>query len=181
MADEIKDKSKKIPPKWWTNIISDLERASLAAQKSYDKPGVIIGKDTDKYNSDITIGYYIRLDSDKVGYYPVKNSDKTFPVGAKLKGELPKPTDIIDEPPIESYIYSVIKERINLIPSMWLRKIIGKIVAGKPITPKEDLRPFHSWILIPVDKRSKALIDLLYRAVEYEGLKGLYRFNDILE
>ena len=179
--EETNSKKKKIPPKWWTKVISDLERASLAAQKSYKIPNVVIGIETNDATGS-TIGYIIRMNDGNVGYYPQKDIKKHLPVGARIKGNLPKPQKVIDEPLIESYAYEVVKENVALIPRLWLRKVIGKIIQGEPITMKQDLKAFPEWILLPADKKvNKDLIDLLYRATRYEGIKGLSRFNDILQ
>lgn len=176
--------SKKIPPTWWVKVISDLERASLAAQKSFLVPNTVIGTITQNDREGEVDGYLIRRKDGSVGYYTKAEVKQELPVGAKIRNELPKPEYELSgamEATIEVYAYEVIRENVRLVPRLWLRKVLRKILQGKPITMKEDLKAFPAWVLIPVEKREdKSLIDLLYRATRYEGLKGLSRFNDIV-
>jgi hypothetical protein len=78
-------------------------------------------------------------------------------------------------------VVEVIRQNVSLIPKLWLRGIILKILKGVPITPKQDLKPFPVWIaLYPAEKKQdKELIDILYRVTQYEGIKGLARYNDL--
>jgi len=171
---------KKIPPKWWANVISDIERATQAAKVSFNDTNIVLGTETDDTNN--ILGYLIRVSDKSIGYYSVDKIKRKLPVGSKIKNKLPEPEEKREEPKLEVYIFEVIRENITLIPKMWLRKVIDKIVNGKPITIKEDLVPFPKWVLLPLDKREdKALIDILYRATRYEGIRGLARFNDVLE
>jgi len=166
-------------PKWWTNVIKDLEIATQVARKSFVRSNVVVGAIPDDITG-LSIGYLIRLEDSRVGYYSAETTGKNLPVGSHIKGELPEPERVEEEPLIESYIFEVIKENVALIPRMWLNKVIRKIVNGQPITKKEDLKAFPEWVLLPVDKRSdKVLIDILYRVTRYEGMKGLARFNDL--
>lgn len=169
--------SKGTLPKWWTNVVGDIERAVAAARESFNTSNVVIGIDTD--NDGSPIGYMVRLPNE-VGYYPIDTIGHELPIGVKLRGEIPAAEYTAEEPPLESYIYEVIRENVVMIPRMWLRKVIGKIVKGQPITKKEDLKAFPEWVLLPTDKKAdKELIDILYRVTRYEGIKGLARFNDL--
>jgi len=169
--------SKKKPPGWWIKVIDDLEKATYAAKRIYKDSNIVLGINEDE--DDNIIGYLIRQQDGSVGYYPSKKIKKKLPIGSKIKGNLPKPEFIMEEPKLIHFITGVIYDNIKLVPKLWLRKILLKIIGGQPIVPKEDLKPFPEWVLIPSElRKDKALIDLLYRAVEYEGLKGLARFND---
>lgn len=174
-------RKKKIPPSWWVKVINDLERASLAAQRSFKTPNTVVGITEDSEGE--TTGYLIRHQSGGIVYYTASEVKHALPVGAKLKNDLPEPeyeVEGLPEVTIESYAFEVIRENINLIPRLWLRSVLGKILQGKPITMKEDLKAFPAWVLLPADKKDdKTLIDLLYRATRYEGLKGLKRYNDL--
>jgi hypothetical protein len=180
---------KKIPPKWWANVISDIERSISAARTSIHHPNIILGTEAEDIDEPQKItGYLIRMPGGKVGFYSAETIKRSLkikrdiPVGIKIPIPLPEPDELRDEPKIEAYVFEGIRENVKLIPKLWLRRIIIKIVNGKPITIKEDLIPFPKWVLLPFDKREdKALIDVLYRATRYEGVRGLARFNDILD
>ena len=175
------DSRKKVPPVWWTKVIGDLEKASIAAQKSFKIPNMVIGITQSQEDGTIT-GYLIRQKNGSVGYYSITDVPHKLPVGFKIKGELKTPFSMYPEPTIASYAFEVIRENIRLIPRLWLRKILGKILSGNPVTMKEDLKPFPEWVLLnPQKKKDKALIDLLYRVTRYEGVKGLARFNDLAD
>jgi len=166
------------PPIWWTKVIDDLKKAAIAAKKSFYTPNMVIGNIISD-DGNIT-GYLIRLSNGKIGFYPKDDVLQDLPVGVKITGKLKPPEKIYPEPDIASYAFEVIRENISLIPRLWLRKILSKLLSGKPITMKEDLKPFPEWILLPPNKKKdKALIDLLYRATRYEGIKGLARYNDL--
>lgn len=164
------------PPKWWTNVIKDIERAVNAGRRTFKEPGIVIGfSENDKAER---YGVLVRMRNGDVGYYSGKE-EVLPPMGSRLKGDLPSPESIIKEPAFESFVFEVIREKVKLIPRIWLRRIIKKMVEGKPITMEEDLKPFPEWVLLPGSRRKdKSLIDLLYRATRYEGLKGLERYND---
>jgi hypothetical protein len=169
---------KKSPPQWWLKVIKDLEKAALAAKKSYYQPRVVIGN-IEEEDGNIT-GYLIRLENGDVGYYAAKDIPKDLPTGVRLTGKIPKPDSIKEEPKIESFTFEVIRENIKLLPRIWLNRTLKKILGGQPITMKDDLRAFPEWISISFDKKTdKDLIDILYRVTQYEGLKGLSRFNDL--
>lgn len=170
----------KVPPDWWLKVIKELEEASLAAKSSFVQKNTVLELDTDNHSN--TLGYLIRMPDGQVGYYPAESIPHRLPMGVSVKGKLPTPEKIVDEPSIESFTFDVIRENIRLVPRMWLRKVIGKILTGKPVTPKEDLKAFPQWVLLPLElKQNKVLIDLLYRAASYEGLKGLARYNDLVD
>jgi hypothetical protein len=170
--------SKKVPPIWWTKVINDLEKAVFAAKKSFYDPNIVINVDVNLDDS-VILGYLIRLQNGDVGYYKISSIKQQLPVGARIKGKLPKPDMVVNEPEIISYTYEVIRENVLLMPRLWLRKILMKIFNGEPIVMKEDLKAFPEWVLLsPELKKDKALIDILYRVTRYEGLKGLSRFND---
>jgi len=172
---------KKVPPLWWTKVIDDLEKASVAAQKSFNIPNMVVGITQSNDDGEVT-GYLIRQEDGSIGYYPSGEIPHKLPVGVKIKGKLKPAKSQHPEPEIASYAYEVIRENIRLIPRLWLRRVLEKILGGKPITMKEDLKPFPEWVLLPTDKRKdKTLIDLLYRATRYEGVKGLARYNDIFD
>ncbi len=171
--------SKRNPPLWWTKIVKDLERAALAARKSFEIKNTVIGI-TSCDTTGETSGFLIRLANGKVGYYDAKEVNQKLPVGSRIKGVLPECQIEVQEPSIESYTYEVVRENILRVPRIWLRKILNKILNGEPVTIKEDLKPFPEWVLLPIDKKEdKVLIDILYRVTRYEGLKGLARFNEI--
>jgi hypothetical protein len=175
------DSKKKVPPIWWTKVIDDLEKAAVAAQKSFKVPNMVIGITQSSLDGSIT-GYLIRQEDGSIGYYASEEVPHKLPVGVKIKGKLKKPSKMYPEPDIASYAFEVIRENIRLIPRLWLRKVLGKILGGEPITMKEDLKPFPEWVLLPKPKKKdKTLIDLLYRATRYEGIKGLARFNDLAD
>jgi hypothetical protein len=170
---------KKVPPLWWTKVIDDLKKAAIAAKKSFKTPNMVVGITQSNDDGSIT-GYLIRQEDGTIGYYPSEEIPQKLPVGVKIKGKIAQAKSHYPEPEIASYAYEVIRENIHLVPRLWLRKVLGKILGGKPITMKEDLKPFPEWVLLPAEKRKdKTLIDLLYRATRYEGIKGLARYNDL--
>jgi len=172
------NQGQKIPPQWWSKVINDLEKAVVAAKKSFNDPKVVLHAELDSEGK--IAGYKIRLPDKKVGFYPSGNLKGTPPVGSVIKADLPEPEKLVDEPSMSSYTYGVISYNIRLVPKLWLNTTITKIFKGEPITMKKDLRPFPVWIALPAEKKQdKSLIDLLYRATRYEGLKGLARFDDI--
>ena len=166
----------KVPPVWWTNVIKDLEKAAIAAKRSFKEPNTVLGERTDGEDS----FYLIRLKNGKVGLYPKSDMKKTIPLGVKIKGHLPEASEIIDEPPIFHFAYQVIHSNAKLIPALWLIGVLRKILQGEAITAKDYLMPFPEWIHLPKEtKEDKNLIDLLYRATRYEGIRGLTRYNDL--
>ena len=181
MEEKSKSRKPTYPPKWWTMVIGDIEKAVANAKADFNTPGTVIGfEDPNGPDGGIT-SIFVRLDNGEVGQYPIKEGAISPLIGSVLKGNLPEPEAIIQEPQLAAYIFEVIRSRINLIPALWLRKIVQKMVTNKPITLKEDLKPFPEWVKLSAEKRQdKVLIDLLYRATQYEGLKGLLRYNDII-
>lgn len=167
------------PPKWWLSVIKDIEKAALAAKNSFMTTNTVLGKSSS--DTDELLGYYIRQQNGKVGFYSIKDLKRPLPIGVVIRGALPKPQAISEGPLISSYIFNTIKDNVNMIPKLWLSKVITKIMSGEPVTPKNDFKDFPEWVQLPPNlKKDKALIDLLYRAVRYEGLKGLSRYNDMV-
>jgi len=163
------------PPKWWVKVIKDLEQATKVSQDTFKTPGIVIGFSE---NSDgEKQGILVRLKNGEVGYYSGKGD--LPPVGSKIKNDLPLPEVIVKEPKLISFVFEVIRGQIKLLPNLWLRKVLTKMLEGKPVTMVDDLKPFPDWVKLSVKmKKDKALIDVLYRVTRYEGLKGLERFND---
>jgi len=171
------------PPKWWSSVVSDITKLIIMEQELYTTPGIILEakyRDSDT-ELEYPIGYLIRMDDGRVGFYNTKRSSPKLKVGSKISDKLPKPTSLVDEPQLKFFIFRTLISSLALMPRLWLIKIIDKILKNEPITFDEDHIPFNLWVMIPLDKRNdKELIDLLYKAVSYEGVKGLYRFNDII-
>jgi hypothetical protein len=159
---------------WQKKVQEDLERLVSLAEESFKTPGVIVGyleKDNRKSK------YMIRMANGDVGLYPRKVlGDRDLHTGLKIKNKLPKPETIVSEPDLAVFIFEVLKEQVNLVPRLWLRTSVTKILEGG----KANItKPFNEWVLLPVEKRGDTkLIELLEKAVEYEGLKGLVRYND---
>jgi hypothetical protein len=169
---------KQDPPKWWSKVIKDLEKAVASAQGSFRKPGTIIGYvDTDAYQKD---GLLIRLPKGDVGFYKIQDKAEVIPTtGNVIKGELPEPDRVVGEPDISSFIFEVIRERIKLVPQIWLKNIIKKMLRSEPII-YDNSKTFNEWVMLnPAQKKDKELLRILQAIVKYEGLKGLSRFNDI--
>ena len=166
---------KKFPPKWWSKVISDIEKIVASSGPLFQTPKTII--DIPRDEEDNIIGVVVRLENGGAGFYPA--SKKISPkVGYAIKNKLPDPAVEVKEPDFSRFVYELIRERIRLVPPIWLYKIIKKMTSNKAIT-KDDLKPFPEWVLLsPENKKDKQLVDLLYRAASYEGLKGLERFND---
>jgi hypothetical protein len=165
------------PPKWWAKAIKDLERAVAASTRSFQIPGTVLGYSED--NEGEKRGIIVRLDNGECGYFSKERLSQIPMVGAIIKKGLPEPEVIVKEPLFDAFVFEVVRERVKLIPPIWLRKVIAKMASNQPITMGEDLKPFPEWVFLPQKlKKDKALIDLLYRATAYEGLKGLERFND---
>jgi hypothetical protein len=165
------------PPKWWTNVIADIEKAVVVSKKSFIQPNTVLSS---KLGSEGEIlGYYIRQESRGIGFYSMEDLKHELPVGDVIRGKLPKPRSILEDMSISSFITETISSNIRLVPIMWLSKTVNKIVSGVAIQFPTDFREFPSWVALPISrKKDKTLIDLLYRAVRYEGLKGLARYND---
>ena len=163
---------------WWQKVTRDIQNTVAGARRTYNNPRTIIGVSTDN-KTGTTSGYLIRLKSGDVGYYPASTFRTNPRVGSMIKGEIPKFDHIADEPTLASYAYEVICESVALVPRMWLRKVIQKVVDGKPVTEDEDYKAFPEWVLLPKHlKEDGQLVDILARVTRREGLKGLARFND---
>ncbi len=161
-------------PDWWNRVKSDLIDVAAAAQKSFITPGVIIGfTETD----DIKSGYLIRLKDGSVGEYQKHILAKTeLQTGIRIKSNLPEPSNIVTEPDQEIFAFEVLREQIKLIPRSWLRKNITSLLNGDDI---EEPASFYNWVLLSLEKKKDSeLIAMLESVVNYEGLRGLARFND---
>ncbi len=163
--------------KWWSMVKVDLEKAAAAAQKSFMTPGVIIGFEEDDTGNGIKKSYLVRLKSGEVGeYQPHVLGKKDIPTGVRIKSDLPEPRNVVIEPDRESFAFEVLREQIKLLPRLWLNRNITFLLNDKEITEPEA---FHKWILLsPERKKDHALIGMLETVVNYEGLRGLARFND---
>lgn len=117
------------------------------------------------------------MNNGEVGEYPKQAlGGRKLPTGVKLKSNLPEPTNVVLEPNQEVFTFEVLREQIKLIPRLWLNRNISLLMHGKEIQPPAS---FQAWVLLPPDKKKdKALIHLLEVAVQYEGLRGLARYND---
>ena len=171
--------NKKGAPVWWTNVIRDLERAAMAARKSYAEPRTVISVIRD--NDDNILGYIIKTNT-SVAYYSMAEVNRVLPIGSKIKN-LPEPKvkDAHEEyvATLENYAYEIISDNVKLVPKLWLRFTLNKILNNKPVTVKKDFTKFNEWVLISKEnKKDTRLIDILYKVTQYEGLKGLARFND---
>ncbi len=160
--------------KWCIKIKEDLEKALETARISFKTPGVIIGFEED--NSKKT-GYLIRLNNGDVGVYPIHIlGKKELQTGIKIKSNLPNPKNVVQEPSQNIFTFEVLREQIKLLPRMWLNRSIISLAKGEDI---DCTNSFNSWVLLPPNKKKDlTLIKLLKMAVEYEGLRGLARFND---
>ncbi len=158
---------------WWDKIKCDLDKAVQAAQKSFKAPGVIIGFTGDEEKT----GYLIRLNNGEVGVYSKHILGKRdLPTGVKIKSNLPNPKNTVIEPQAETFTFEVLREQIKLLPRLWLKGNIKLLLAGEDIKPVQN---FDKWVLLtPEKKQDKQLLGLLKTVVEYEGLRGLARFND---
>ncbi len=163
--------------KWWSMVKVDLEKAAAAAQKSFMTPGVIIGFEEDDTGNGNKKSYLIRLKSGEVGeYLPHILGKKDLPTGVRIKSDLPEPMNIVIEPDPESFAFEVLREQIKLLPRLWLMRNITSLLNDKEIIEPDA---FHRWILLsPERKKDSALINMLETVVNYEGLRGLARFND---
>lgn len=165
----------KHPPVWWTKVIKDIERVVASARLSYDTPGLVIGTE----ESDTATVISVRLPDGAVGHYDLPKEHKAPLIGSKLKNIPLEFADDGKEPSLQTFIFEVIRQEVKLVPRIWLKRIITKMVEGRPITIREDLKAFPEWVLLsPKIKKDKTLIDILYRVTKYEGIKGLSRFND---
>jgi len=173
-----KTKSNSSPPKWWLNVITDIEKSVIASRKSFVEPNTVLSNKMDDDGN--IVGYYIRQQNAKIGYYSSKQFKSEIPIGVVIKGTLPKPQTTDKEMTISSFIIGTIHSNVPMVPIMWLTGIVRKIIEGEPIKFPEDFREFPDWVSLNIElKRDKQLIDLLYRVTRYEGLKGLSRFNDL--
>ncbi len=163
-----------LDPRWWIRVKKDLEKATSTAQKSFKTPGVIIGflEENEKKTS-----YLIRLNDGDVGVYSTDVlSQKELSTGIKIKSNLPDPENVVQEPDKETFTFEVLREQIKLLPRLWLKRNIDSLMRGEDIQCPTS---FSTWVLLtPEKKRDGTLIKLLKIAVEYEGLRGLARYND---
>ncbi len=157
---------------WWYKVKMDLDKAIQAAQKSFKTPGVIIGFTGDEKKT----GYLIRLNNGDVGVYSKEIlGEIDLPTGVKIKSNLPEPKNVVLEPSQEEFAFEVLREQVQLLPRLWLKKGVANLMDGNEIVPPED---FGKWVLLPPEKRDTERIALLKAVVSYEGLRGLARFND---
>ncbi len=163
-----------VDPKWCVKVKEDLEKAINTAQVSFKTPGVIIGFEE---NDSKKTGYLIRLNDGDVGVYPIHIlGKKVLQTGIKIKSNLPNPKNVVREPNPDIFAFEVLREQIKLLPRMWLKKNIVSLLKGESIQCGDS---FNSWVLLsPSRKKDLTLIKLLKIAVEYEGLRGLARYND---
>jgi hypothetical protein len=119
----------------------------------------------------------IRLNTGEVGVYATKLlGSKNLHTGIKIKGELPEPEEVTEDPAETAFIFEVIREQIKLIPRIWLQKSIRALIRDDTIDFPDT---FKQWVLLsPKKKEDSELISLLEKATAYEGLKGLARYND---
>jgi len=164
------------PPLWWVKITQGLRIAVKAAKESFYRNNVIIGFIEDDDGK--KIGYLIRLPDEETGYYSRETlSNKELPIGVLVKNQLPEPEDKVEPPELGTFIYEVLREQVKLVPRLWLRKQIRKLLAGEELQP--DITSFKQWVLLPKEKKENLdRIKMLETVVKVEGLKGLSRFND---
>ncbi len=167
-------------PRWWSNIIRDLEMACQESKKSFMRPFVVIGTTEEDDTMKVT-GYIIRLPGGEAGYYPAyKLGKKNIPVGSKIKkgSELPEPEFLVKEPNRESFILKTTRGQVKLIHPMWLHKTITAIVAGRKDQITGSDKDFTQWVkLPPVVKGDKEMMAVIKKEVEKYGLLGLAKFN----
>ena len=166
-------KRSKVSPKWWLNVINDITRITASAQNSFKEPGVVleISEEND--------GVAIRLSNGTIGFFKGKGFPKLGDIIQPK--DLPEPNKIIHDQDVEllSFITGVIQERVNLIPKIWLNGVVSKLLKQQPVTIEDYGKRFPEWVLMSTKNRSdKELVDLIYRATSYEGLRGLMRFKD---
>ncbi len=159
---------------WKERVHHDLTKAVQAAERSFNTPGVIVGfQDRDGEKTD----YLVRLNDGNIGLYSKKTlGGKELHTGIKIRGNLPEPKKLVGDPDITTFIFEVLREQIKLIPRIWLRIQINRVLEKQSI---EIPDVFQDWVLLPKDKKKdKTLMKLLELALEYEGLRGLARYND---
>jgi len=158
-------------------VIGDLEKATHVAKKSFTTPGTVIGFEEDDNGKKTSI--YIRLSSGEVGLYENGDGAKMPLVGSRIKGKLPDPDNIVLEPELSAFLYEAINERVKLVPKLWLKSVILKLIDNQPILESDCKKEFKSWVLLDAKyKNDDDLLHVLYTSVSYEGLKGLERYND---
>lgn len=163
-------------PLWWTKVYRDLKSAAAAAKKSFITPGVVIGFNVD--DNDQKIQYLIRMPNGGVGLYDKKAlHGKDLPTGVRIKSSMSDPEMMVDEPDRDAFAFEVLREQIQLLPRMWLKRNITLLLNNSHVN-RPNLS-FSDWVLLsPSKRKDRYLTNLLESAVKYEGLKGLARFND---
>ncbi len=168
-------------PLWWHRVIKDIKRACESSRRSFLTPNVIIGF-TESDGSKRT-GYLIRVSDGEVGYFPISLiGKKQLPVGAKIKSKLPQPEFLVKDPQREIFIFETIREQVKLLPKVWLKKVIKMILAGENHKINSTYREFSAWVLLSKKhKNNTYAIAAILKAIEFEGLKGLARYNDLYD
>ena len=171
-------------PKWYKKVVKQLCSAVNDLKKRSLEEGTVLGRIQESDNfiirgkSGIYVISLISSDSTDSESFVGKNigPQKTWSdeILEEFKGNVDK--IIID------FIFEVIKENISLVPRLWLWDAIHKILNNSCSELDNIYKPFNKWILLPLDKKKDVdLIDLLYKATSYEGLVGLYRYNNITQ
>jgi hypothetical protein len=176
MADE------KNRPQWWSKIVKDIERTCESSRRSFTTPSVVIGTTEDEI-AKIT-GYIVRLNNGEAGYYPVGGAlkGKHIPVGARIKSTLPEPEFLVKDPERSSFILKTIKEQVKLVPVLWLNRTIKAICEGRRDQIDGYDKMFHEWVKVPkTTRKNRQAMNAILKAVEWQGLKGLARYNDVTD
>ena len=161
-------------PLWHKKIVDDIARVIATSRVIFEQPGTVLRK---IYENDELKGIIVLLPNGQQGYFTLPNKNINISTGAKLQ-IIPEPEVIVQPVLFEKFVHDILRERVLLLPPVWLYKAIKKILNGEEFATK-DLKRFPDWIFIsPELKKDRQLIDILYRVTQYEGLRGLERFND---
>jgi hypothetical protein len=180
LFEKKEEKKKPKIPLWWVKVVRDIERAISASREAFMVPGTILGYSGDTEDNREQI--YVRLENEKIGVFDSTLFGDRIKVGAVIKGTLPPPENLLTETDISeaSFAFETIREHVRLVPPIWLRKVIRASINGEEISWANFFKPFPEWVFLPKKvKRNKALINALYGATAFEGLKGLARYNDL--
>ena len=162
-------------PVWFARIVKDLKRTVENSSAAFTTPGVILNTIED--DDDNLTGYIIRLKDGGAGYFPITHARPT-PVGVRVKTALPEPEFRVKEVDKKSFIYQTVRGQINSLPPMWLHATIKKI-EDKVEIPKSS-KSFRDFIQMPQKyKASNVAMEAIQKSVEWQGLRGLARFNDL--
>lgn len=170
-------------PLWFRSTVAGLVNACENYRIRYRTAGVILGFNENQEGR--KIGYLIRLGDGNVGYFTKKSlTDKELPTAMKVKGILPEPHHIEEEPEYVSFIFQTVREQVKLIPLLWLKSVLQDILSGNSKTEIYEKRfiEFKRWVKAPEElKRNRKKMEVIRLLLEIEGPNGLTKCNDWVE